>query len=271
MIRLSSLFSESLESLGAVLFPGQCAVCSQPLEEMNRLPVCAGCWGGLRRYEGPSCFDCGRPFPSAIPLSASKPLCGLCRRDAFFFRKARSFGLYEGVLRQVILLVKFQRHERLARRLGEKLMDTLTQEEELLKSTRIVPVPLHRTRKRERGFNQAEVLAKELAELARIPLDRDSLRRTRFTLPQTGLSPSARRKNVRGAFDVRGSQLRGHTVLLVDDVMTTGATVNACARSLKQSGVKEVFVLTPARSEPLLTPLTVPGIPDPPIDSPKFP
>ncbi len=238
---------------------------------MNRLPVCAGCWGGLRRYEGPSCVDCGRPFPSSIPLTASKPLCGLCRRDTFFFRKARSFGLYEGVLRQVILLVKFQRHERLGRRLGEKLMDTLTEEEELLKSTRIVPVPLHRRRKRERGFNQAEILARGLTDRTGIPMDRDSLRRTRFTPPQTGLSPSARRANVRGAFDVRGTSLRGHIVLLVDDVMTTGATVNACARSLKQAGAKDVFVLTLARAEPLLISLTVPGTPDPPFDSPKLP
>ena len=236
--RLSSLFNESLESLCAVLFPGDCAVCSQPLEEMNRLPagLRAGCWGGLRRYEGPACVDCGRPFPSSIPLTASKPLCGLCRRDTFFFRKARSFGLYEGVLRQVILLVKFQRHERLGRRLGEKLMDTLTQEEELLKSTRIVPVLLHRRRRRERGFNQAEILARGLTDRTGIPMDRDSLRRTRFTPPQTGLSPSARRANVRGAFDVRGTLLRGHIVLLVDDVITTGATVNACARRLKQAG-----------------------------------
>ena len=254
---LIDLFKDAAESLCAALFPGVCPICSEPMLVLGRLPVCQNCWNSLARYEGPMCRDCGRPFLSSIPLSGVRPLCGFCRRGLFHFEKARYFGLYQMSLRRQVLLVKFARQERLGYRLGQKLAEVVGSWEEFRKCERIVPVPLHPLRQRERGFNQAEALAQGLAGRLGIPVDRRSLRRVQPTPPQTGLSSSARRKNVREAFAVQGSSLQGLSVLLVDDVITTGATADACALRLKRAGVKKVYVLTLARSEPLLSALTM--------------
>ncbi|MCZ6904951.1 MAG: ComF family protein [Acidobacteria bacterium] len=235
-----------------MLFPGACLVCRQPLVRIGRLPVCGECWSGLKSYHGPACAECGRPFPSSVPLLTDTPLCGLCRQGVFHFERARYFGLYEGSLRQMVLLLKFGRQEQLGYRLGRLLGDAYRFHEEVQQCRLVVPVPLHRARKRERGFNQAEALAAGVARSLGLSLNSGILHRIRPTPPQTGLSYGARRRNVQGAFEVRGRSLRGQPVLLVDDVMTTGATAHACAMRLKQAGAEKVLVLTLARAEPLV-------------------
>ena len=173
---------------------------------------------------------------------------------------ARSFGLYVGNLRQAILELKFHRRERLGKRLGELLVEVWTGVEELsaLDSPVLVPVPLHSSRERERGFNQAQLLAEGLKYgLARVPGTRTleiaprCLWRTRATVPQTGLSLTARFENVRGVFAVSLPEvIRGRVAVLIDDVMTTGATLSACAAALKQAGAQRVLGLTLARATP---------------------
>jgi ComF family protein len=168
---------------------------------------------------------------------------------------ARSYGLYTGNLRKTILHLKFHGREHLAKRLGGLLLRPF---EALMEhgSALVVPVPLHTSRSRQRGFNQAELLARGLVrKIGRkergLQLATGLLIRVRPTLPQVGLSPSARRENVRGVFSVsQAERVRNRTVLLVDDVMTTGATLSACSAALKRAGAARVLALSLARATP---------------------
>jgi ComF family protein len=182
-------------------------------------------------------------------------LCGQCRQGENEFDMARSYGLYTGNLRKAILQLKFHRREPLAIRLGALLaqpFEALSASDSAI----VVPVPLHPSRRRQRGFNQAELLARGLVrrlrgEKRRLQLVAGSLRRIRPTLPQVGLSVSARRENVSGVFSVaRPEQVRSRPVVLVDDVMTTGATLSACAAALKRAGASQVLALCLARATP---------------------
>ncbi len=174
------------------------------------------------------------------------------------FDRARSFGLYRDGLRSLILQLKFQRRERLGARLGtllgmlwEPLMAGMD-----IRNAVIVPVPLHGSRERQRGFNQAVLLAQGLSrDLTRqrgvTNIETRALLRTRATPPQTGLSLAARRENVRGAFSVADPEsVRGRAVVLVDDVMTTGSTLSSCASALKAAGARRVVTMTLARATP---------------------
>jgi ComF family protein len=186
--------------------------------------------------------------------------CGGCRQHEPAFHAARSFGLYTGKLRQVVLRLKFSGDTRLGERLGMLLAPTWYALPRLgdSGSPLIVPVPLHPSRRRERGFNQSDLLAKglvrELAEQhgAALPEVAGScLHRQRATPPQTGLSVAARRENLRGAFEVfQPEAVRARAVVLIDDVMTTGATLSACARALRRAGAGRVMGLTLARATP---------------------
>jgi ComF family protein len=179
----------------------------------------------------------------------------LCRQGEPEFDRARSYGLYTGNLRKAILRLKFHGREYLGQRLGALLARAW---EALPKpdSAIVAPVPLHHSRRRERGFNQAELLARGLVRSLRkeesgLRLVTGSLRRIRATVPQVGLSVSARHENVRGVFSVgRPEDVRNRTVVVVDDVMTTGATLSACAAALKRAGAARVLALSLARATP---------------------
>lgn len=235
-------------------------------------PVCRGCWQSLRPWTGPVCNCCGVPFASLRAAEFATPTCSDCQREAPAFDLARSYGLYNGSLRALILQLKFRRRERLGKRLGgllQPLWESLELQDALL-----VPVPLHSSRQRERGFNQAELLTRGLARSLRPSrragqeprVETRCLRRTRPTPPQTGLSPTARRENVRGVFAVdRPERVRDRPVALIDDVMTTGATLAASAAALKQAGARRVYALTLARATPQFPDLE-PGMPLIPVD-----
>jgi len=209
---------------------------------------------------------CGLPFPSARALDSSIAQCGGCRDDGPAFDGARSFGIYCGKLRQAILRLKFSGEERLGARLGELLSAPWTSLPHLGQDgpSLIIPVPLHPSRRRERGFNQSDLLAaglvralRKLSGAATPKLVTSCLRRKRATPPQTGLSVSARRENPRGAFEVvKPDTVRERAIVLIDDVMTTGATLSACARALKRAGAAKVVGLTLARATPQFPDLT---------------
>lgn len=192
--------------------------------------------------------------------------CGVCRKDEPAFDAARSFGLYIGKLRQVVLRLKFAGDARLGVRLGELLApvwEYLPHRSDL-GATVIVPVPLHAARRRERGFNQSELLAAGLVralpeqkDVAAPTVAKTCLLRHRATPPQTGLSVAARRENLRGAFAVVNKEcVCGRAIVLIDDVMTTGSTLSACARELKRAGATMVVGLTLARATPQFPDLT---------------
>lgn len=164
------------------------------------------------------------------------------------FDEVFSAGVYDGALRKLIHLFKFEGVRPLARPLGGFLAQALPRERRF---DVIVPMPLHWRRRWRRGFNQSELLAREIGRRWNIPV-RKLVRRKRATAPQAGLTSAQRRKNVQGAFEAaRGANLRGMSVLLIDDVLTTGATAGACARALKRAGAAHISLLALARRDRL--------------------
>ncbi|MBL8231628.1 MAG: ComF family protein [Bryobacterales bacterium] len=170
------------------------------------------------------------------------------------FDAAYSYGSYEGALQKLIHLLKYGGVHTLARPLGGLMLNAFPRTAQI---DVLVPVPMHWWRVWTRGFNQAELLAKEVARRTGVPV-RNAARRKRSTPPQAGLSNSARRRNVSGLFEVsKPADVRGLHVLLVDDVFTTGATASACAAALKRAGARQVSVLTLARADRRLEPLVL--------------
>ena len=196
--------------------------------------------------QSPFCSQCGYAFPSKI-IQSSKPLCGNCRRNLFLFDFARSFATFHDPLKEIIHQFKYRSHRSLARPLAHLLHSAYRLHFEQLASDAMIAVPMHPSRERERGFNQTAELCKHFSRSTHIPIEQVLLRK-RPTKVQAGLSRRERRLNLRGAFKVsRKERIEGRSLLLIDDVFTTGATVNECAKILKESGARRVHVLTVAR------------------------
>jgi ComF family protein len=229
-----------------LVFPDDCRVCGEPLRKVSRIPVCARCLESTQSIDAEFfCAACRTPFLNRFPLDESGR-CALCRLGLAGFDQVYSFGWYEGPLRTLIHLFKYGGVRPLARVFGKYLKRALPVEREF---DLVVPMPLHWKRRWDRGFNQAALLAREVARRFGVPVSK-VVRRSRATPPQAGLTHAKRRANVRGAFKVkRGTRLNGLRVLLIDDVLTTGATAAACARELKRAGAAHVTVLALARTD----------------------
>ena len=239
-----------LDALLAVLLAPACAVCRTLLDRPTRGPVCSACWAGVPRLTPPLCERCGDPLPSWRVISQRRAQCPRCRRRRSALDRGRAVGPYEGTLRRLVHLFKYDRRHTLAAPLGRLMRDHGA--DLLTGADCVVPVPLHPRRRRARGFNQAAELAAHLG-----PPVVPALRRTVATRPQMALPASRRHANVRAAFapalvGARHRRLAAHPirdacVVLVDDVATTGATLEACARVLRGCGAREVRSLTLAR------------------------
>lgn len=248
---MKSAVKVTSESLFAVFFPSDCRLCQSPLMNISRLPVCEPCLAKILPLDGVMCRVCGEKLFSAYVETEEGPLCGLCRRAHPEFRRAVAYGAYEGELRDLIHLFKYSgirpAGAMLARLLGRAIGQLALPDAPVL-----IPVPLWSGKRKTRGFNQSEAIAKALVSLETaksIQLDTATLVRTRETASQTGLTRRQRRANVRGAFAVTAPErIRDRRVLLIDDVMTTRTTVNECARILRRAGAKEIFVATVARA-----------------------
>jgi competence protein ComFC len=243
---LSHLYDAAL----ALVYPQACAVCGSSIESRHDGVACASCWRSTRLFDEKDtmCWKCGMFTEAAVSEDKRMSIrCGGCADD--MFTAARACGFYEGALRASVLELKRQPH--VASRLARLMLVTL-QRPPLDSANLIIPVPLHPERERERGFNQAVLLARELARLSRLPLDEHSVvRRVHTERHRAGMDARARRESVGGAFAIRHPKLvAGQRVLLVDDVFTTGATVSACAAALGEAGAEDVFVLTVARPQP---------------------
>jgi ComF family protein len=223
--------------LAGLFFPTLCPVCGKNSDLLKESPFCSGCWSLIARYSGPHCRICSLPLPSEYAS-----VCGTCLKETPPFSRAMTFGVYEGVLAEAIHQLKFYGQRRLAQPLGA-LLFTL----DFPAVDGIVPVPLHRRNLRKRGFNQSLLLARILSRKLGVPLFMDILTKTRLTPPQVGLSAKERVMNIRNAFAVNG-HIKNLRLFLVDDVMTTGATVSECSKQLRKAGAKEVIVLTLARA-----------------------
>lgn len=243
---------EVLAALIHLVFPEPCHVCGRPLDWERRSALCSACWAGLERMPTGGCRRCGSPYGTvATAAGASAPLCQRCRevRDDFLVARAPLRYRQDGAARAAILLAKHGGRLALLRHLARLLADETPRYLTPADWDLLVPVPLHWRRRWQRGFNQAEVLARAVGRAHGMPVDGRALVRTRATDPQQG-DPAARRANVRDAFRIRRSRrVSGRRVLLVDDVFTTGATANAAARALRAGGAAAVGVLTLARVE----------------------
>jgi ComF family protein len=223
-----------------LVFPALCPVCGSTLAEGRRDPLCGACWTAIPRLDPPCCERCG------VPLAAGGPrACGACVANPPAWDWARAGADYAGVIREAIHAFKFEGRRTLARPLAALV---LAQWGDRLAAGvgGLVPVPLTSAREQQRGYNQAALLAEEVAARLTVRVRPRWLARVRATLPQSDLGAAERRANVRGAF-AADPAAAGHHVVVVDDVLTTGATAAECARALREVGAARVGVLTVAR------------------------
>lgn len=236
------------DALLTLAYPHACTICDYSVEQRKFGVVCQACWQATRIFTGAEtiCWKCGVPaVVDAISMTADQVRCRGCDLQAF--TAARAIGLYEGALRESVLLLKRQPH--VSQHL-ERLLVMAARRDPVNNATRIIPVPLHGKKMKARGFNQASILAQALSKSLRLPLDEVSLLRVSGSEKyRAGLDAKGRQDTVAGAFEVRHPRLvANENILLVDDVFTTGATVSACAEALTGAGAKSVSVLTIARA-----------------------
>jgi ComF family protein len=228
-----------------LLLPPRCAACDNPVTAQGQL--CSGCFAQTHFVTVPFCLLCGVPFAS-VEQGGTDRMCPSCRADRPVFREARAPLRYDEQARRLILPFKHADRVELAAVLAPMMVRAGA--ELLRRADVLVPVPLHRRRLFRRKYNQAAVLAFAVGRLASRPVLPDALIRTRQTAPLDEKSPEERASEVAGSLQVRPSRrlaVTGRTVLLIDDVMTSGATANACATSLLEAGAKAVDVLLAAR------------------------
>lgn len=224
-----------------LVYPPVCWVCGRDSQQ----PLCTSCIGAIEVIAPPFCERCGKPVVEAGPD------CRDCRGRRLYLRRARALGVYDGTLKQAVHALKFEHGRRVAYPLAQLAL--ATQPAETWRVDVVTFVPMHPTKRRERGYNQAELLARALARRIEKPVW-PILKVARRTKDQSQLDLAARRQNVRDAFRVRAldersaARLRGRRILLVDDVFTSGATANECARALKRAGAGEVDVFAAART-----------------------
>ena len=229
--------------LVSLFYPPFCAVCARAVGPEQSL--CLSCTEKKLRIRPPFCAKCSQPFTGAITGSFT---CANCANRHLHFEAAVSAYRSRGVAREVVHRFKYGRQIHLRRLLGDWLVEAL--KDSRLAARRfdlVVPVPLHPARQRERGFNQAELLAAELRRVSGLTV-RNVLQRTRYTATQTQFDRSERMENLRGAFRLRrGSNVQDLRMLLVDDVLTTGSTLSECASVLREAGALSVHAVTAAR------------------------
>ncbi len=258
--QLGGWLAEAGDAVVSVFFPAGCRLCEKLLTRASRVPICAECLASFAAISGRVCGICGslpqtplsavatQPDPTSDSGTVASP-CTVCQVRTYAFDRARSYAAYEAELVRAIVMLKFERIEPLGAWFAERLVEVVCRETEALAADMVVPVPLHRQRERERGYNQADLIARPLARRLGLPHRAVLLMRTRPRPDKQVLSLTERWESVRGAFATRpGSRVDNLRVLLVDDVMTTGATLDACARALREAGAKSVIGLTVARA-----------------------
>ena len=237
------------QGLFTALFPSNCRICGNPLTNISRLPVCHDCILSIRPLACPTCEICGEGLRDLNP-APGHAICAACEEEPPTFDRAVAFGAYDGELRELVHLLKYERVVPAAKALGrmlEQCMEKLRLDSPVL----VVPIPLHASKRRQRGFNQAELIAKAALKKsqANATLETHLLKRVKATVSQIGLTRPQRRENIRGAFKVTHlNKVTGADILLVDDVLTTATTASEAARVLKRAGARHVWIATVART-----------------------
>jgi competence protein ComFC len=255
--RFGRRLAEAGDALVSILFPAGCRLCEKLLTRASRIPICEDCLASFAVIQGSLCEICGSipetsfRAPATQPETGGereRPVCPVCQAGKYAFDRARSYATYQAEIVRAIVMLKFERVEPLGAWFAGRLATIVRQEPELAADI-VVPVPLHPQRQKERGYNQADLIARPLARRLGLPYRAVLLVRTRPRPDKHLLTVSERWESVRGAFATRqGSQVDNLRVLLVDDVMTTGATLDACSKAMRGAGAKSVIALTVARA-----------------------
>src|SRR5258708_4942577 len=221
-------------AVASVLFPSGCRICEALLTRADRLPVCDACLKSFRELPVEICERCGQPWAEGGDVDGGESVCRECRERGFAFDAARSFGIYDGALARAIVLMKYERIEALGAWVAKRLIEAGRKLRPELGADLIVPVPLHRTGQKERGFNQVDLFGRPLARKLGLPYRPVLLKRERARPEKHLLHFEERWEAVRGAFVIReGGRVDNLRILLLDDVMTSGATLDACSRALR--------------------------------------
>ncbi len=239
---MASAFLAPLQAIVDLVLPPRCPGCRAIVADDGRF--CVTCWQQLQFITAPFCARCGTPFEHDMGAAAE---CGTCLAEPPRYTAARAALVYGGPARKVLLALKHGDRQHLARVMAPHMARAASTI--LTPDSLIVPVPLHRWRLWRRGFNQAALLAQAIAQLTGTAIAIDALQRVKPTPASKNMGRKARAANVRGAFRVPDrNRVAGRRIVLVDDVMTSGATADACARLLRRAGARDVHVLTFARA-----------------------
>ena len=232
---MNQLIRKAGEAALRLLYPNTCPLCGRVTER----EVCPDCAREVRPLREPLCKKCGKPIGSD-----QEEFCRDCSRTRHYFDEGRALWLHRKQAAWSIYQFKFNNRRIYAGFYASEMARIYEGYIRKRDISLIVPIPLGRKKRRSRGFNQAEILAEKLSGKLQIPLDADHLVRWRDTRPQKSLDPAARRENVRGIFQWTGRSLAGQKVLLIDDIYTTGSTLDSASRTLKKAGAEKVYFLT---------------------------
>lgn len=242
--KMKWLHQQIWDGLSELIFPapGFCPVCQQ--EKSDRQEIGRNCLQKIALVIPPICARCGRPQRLEVN---SAPLCRQCRETRYYFSKARAVAVYEGSLREILSELKYRYRPELGEALGKLLVEWVKLHPKFPDFKLIIPIPINDRKLEQRGYNQAELLAKPLQKYLGIPLANDIIMREKITESQNALCKEERFQNMQGAFRVvNAERLASAKVLLIDDILTTGATASEAARVLLRAGAAEVSVLTVA-------------------------
>ncbi|HER23534.1 MAG TPA: ComF family protein [Candidatus Atribacteria bacterium] len=239
------------EGLLNLVFPLDCKICEKPIQESKGYSICEDCFKAIELIEHPYCIKCGKPLILNDFFEQNREiLCLDCKRKKYSFEFSRSVGVYSKVLKKCIHLFKYYGEKKLAKPLGKLMVEYLLNNDEFKnKFDLIIPVPLHKNDIKKRGFNQSALLSITIGDYFSVPVGKNLLIKNKATPFQVNLSKKEREKNILKAFSVeKPKEIIGKNILILDDVFTTGATVEECAKELIKFRANNIFVLTLART-----------------------
>ncbi|MEA2088183.1 MAG: ComF family protein [Candidatus Caldatribacteriota bacterium] len=239
------------EGLLNFVFPLDCKICEKPIRESKGYSICEDCFKTIELIEHPYCIKCGKPLISTGYFKQNREIiCLECKRKKYSFEFSRSVGIYNKVLKKCIHLFKYYGEKKLAIPLGKLMVDYLLKNNEFEnKFDLIIPVPLHNNDLKKRGFNQSVLLGKAIEDYFSVPVREKVLVKKKLTPFQVNLSKKERERNILSAFSVeKPEEIEGKNILILDDVFTTGSTVEECAKELMKARANNIIVLTLART-----------------------
>lgn len=235
--QISSFFG----SLADFVFPPFCSHCNRRAPEGLAGGICRDCWAAVKTWRDGQCQRCGQPS------AEGGSLCRHCLIPGWGCGDVKTIGPFEPPLSEAVHMLKYSDAKSVSRRLGAMMAERIVPDQRYNKADLVLAVPLHKARKRERGYNQAQLLAEQLGKTLGIASPEGLVTRARHTRSQTTLNKEQRLSNVEGIFAVHNpDRIKGRSIILVDDVLTTGATIGSCGRSLLSAGAREVLAMTAA-------------------------